>query len=122
MGETISQHTQIKRLSDWMVRMLTAQATIIQVAQETQQKHHKEYFDRFTTERTEFPVGSYVLINYGDDRPPSKLHTYWRGPYKVVKQDELNLNRYTVQNLVTGKLEDFPNKQLKPYIVSEHHE
>ena len=39
----------------------------------------------------------------------------------MIKQDELNKSRYTVQNLVTGKLEDFPNGQMKPYIVSDHH-
>jgi len=108
-------------LSEWMSRMLKAQADIIDIAQESQLKSHVEYFERFPTGRTEFPIGSYVLVNYGENRPPSKLHTYSRGPYRVVKQDEINPNRITVQNLVTSKLEDFPNKQLRPFEVDERH-
>ena len=55
-------------------------------------------------------------MNYGDQRPPSKLHANWRGPYRVVRQDDVDLNRYTVQNIVTNKLEDFPLHQLKAYL------
>ena len=57
--------------------MLDAQATIIQVAQQTQSRAQSEYFEKFTEERTKFPVGSLVLVDYGDNRPTSKLHTYW---------------------------------------------
>jgi hypothetical protein len=121
-GEDLSKPDKIKNLSEWMAKMLQSQADVIKVAEETQSKIHKEYFERFPSIRTEFQIGSYVLVNYGDNRPPSKLHTKWHGPYRVIKQDELNKNRYTVQNLVTGKLEDFPNGQMKPYIVSEHHQ
>ena len=104
--------------SGWL-KILDAQATITHVAQQTQSKAQSEYFEKFTEERTKFPVGSLVLVDYGDNRPTSKLHTYWRGPYRVVRQDESNPNRYTVQNLVTSKLEDFPNGQLKHYIWDE---
>ena len=118
-GESVGVDSKVKRFSEWMARMLDAQATIIQVAQQTQSRAQTEYFEKFTEERTTFPVGSLVLVNYGDNRPTSKLHTYWRGPYRVVRQDESNPNRYTVQNLVTSKLEDFPNGQLKHYIWDE---
>ena len=32
---------------------------------------------------TVFPVGSYVLFRY-NDRPPTRLHTKWHGPYCIV--------------------------------------
>jgi len=118
-GESISVDSKVKRFSEWMARMLDAQATIIQVARQTQSRAQSEYFEKFTEERTKFPVGSLVLVDYGDNRPTSKLHTYWRGPYRVVRQDESNPNRYTVQNLVTSNLEDFPNGQLKHYVWDE---
>ena len=88
--------------------MLKLQNDIITVAQQTQSKTHEDYFNKFTAERTEFPINSYVLVNYGDKPTPSKFHSYWRGPYRVVQQDNEDKNRYTVQNLVTNKLEDFP--------------
>ena len=108
-------------LSAWMARMLRSQADVIKIAKETQAKHQAEYFERFPITRTEFPEGSYVLKKPMDDgRPDSKLHTYWRGPYRVVKSDPTNPNRITVQNLVTKKLEDFANKQLKPYLTDDN--
>ena len=105
-----------KRLSEWTAKMLEMQQDIIKVAQQTQEKSHEDYFRKFSDERTEFPINSYVLVNYGDKQPPSKLHTFWRGPYRVVHQDSIDKNRITVQNLVTNKLEDFPVHQLKPYL------
>jgi len=121
--EQVDDTNKAIHLSAWMARMLRAQADVIKIAQETQAKHHVEYFERFPTARTEFLEGSYVLKRPMDgDRPESKLHTYWKGPYKVVKADPTNPNRITVQNLVTNKLEDFANKQLKPYITDEQFE
>ena len=34
---------------------------------------------------TVFPVGSYVLCRY-TDRPPTRLHTKWHGPYCVISR------------------------------------
>ena len=108
-----------RRLSTWMDKMLKIQDSIIQAAQEHQSKEHDTYFNNFPTTRSEFPVNSYVLVNYGDQQKPSKLHTEWRGPYRVVGKDEDDLNRYTVQNLVTNKLSDFHIKNLKTYQFDE---
>jgi transposase InsO family protein len=108
--------TQRRRLSEWTAKMLKLQHDIISVAQQTQSKTHEDYFDKFNDTRTEFPINSYVLVNYGDKQPPTKFHAHWRGPYRVVHQDDTDKNRYTVQNLVTNKLEDFPVHQMKPYL------
>ena len=111
-----TEQTKRRRLSDWTAKMLKLQTDIIRVAQQTQSKTHEDYFDKFSNTRTEFPINSYVLVNYGDKQPPTKFHAYWRGPYRVVHQDDTDKNRYTVQNLVTNKLEDFPVHQMKPYL------
>ena len=120
-GQEITTDMKATHLSEWMARMLRAQADIVTIAQETQHKNHTKHFQNFSTERTEFKIGDYVKINYGDNRPDSKLHTYWRGPYRVVNTDSINPNRIAVQNLVTGKIEDFPNGQLQPFEVDERH-
>ena len=105
-----------RRLSEWTAKMLKLQGDIIKVAQETQLKNHEAYFKRFTQKPTEFPINSYVLVSYGDKKPPTKFDSYWRGPFRVVSQDQDDKNRYTVQNLVTNKLQDFPVHQLKAYL------
>jgi hypothetical protein len=63
---------------------------------------------------TEFPINSYVLVNYEGDghKPPSKLHTFLRGPLRIVNRSG---PIYTLQNLVTNKLEDFHVKLLHPF-------
>ena len=32
----------------------------------------------------DYPPGSFVLVHYRNGAPPSRLHTYWRGPMRVV--------------------------------------
>ena len=32
----------------------------------------------------DYPLGSFVSVNYRTGAPPSRLHTYWRGPMRVV--------------------------------------
>ena len=60
-----------------------------------------------------------MLVDYGKQGPPDRRTWNWRGPYRVVKRDEEDPDRYTVQNLVTMKLEDFPTAQLKQFIADD---
>ena len=114
-----SEQKKILRMSEWVDKMSELQKDCIRVAQLTQAKIQDEYFDNYRNEDiTEFPLNSYVLVHYGDTRP-SKLSLDWKGPYRVVARDEQDLDRYTVQNLVTKKLEDFPTARMKPFVVNE---
>jgi len=63
---------------------------------------------------TEFPINSYVLVQYEnkEHKPPSKVHPVLRGPMKVVNSVG---NRYTCQNLVSFKCEDFHVTNLRPF-------
>jgi hypothetical protein len=67
---------------------------------------------------TEFPINSYVLVNYEatGHKPPTKLHTYLRGPLRVVNSVG---PIYTLQNLVTNQLEDFHVKLLHAFNYDE---
>ena len=69
---------------------------------------------RGTGDVTEFPINSYVLVNYENEqnRPPTKLHTHLRGPLQVVN---FVGPIYTLRNLVTNKLEDFHVKLLRAF-------
>jgi hypothetical protein len=108
--------------------MLEAQSEIIKIAQKTQQDTDDFQIAKRTRankrkfggkEITEFPINSYVLVNYEgeDNKPPSKLHTHLRGPLRVVNY---NGPIYTLQNLVNPtKLEDFHVKLLHPFKFDE---
>jgi hypothetical protein len=108
--------------------MLNAQSEILNLANKTQKetddfqiaKRNKSNKRKFgNMEITEFPINSYVLVNYEgeDNKPPTKLHTFLRGPLRVVNY---NGPIYTLQNLVNPtKLEDFHVKLLHPFKFDE---
>lgn len=96
----------------YLDKLLSAQRVIISIAQERQFAADVEHL-RLSEEKegeeggqlTEFPINSYVVMRYpaglgNGHRPPSKLHTKWQGPFRVVERTG---DRYTLQNLVTNK-------------------
>ena len=118
--KTASSHeNKVLRLSEWTENMLIKQRDIIRLAQLTQTNVHDQYFETFEEESiTKFPITSYVLVNHGDTRP-YRLTTEWKGPYRVIAQDKEDPDRYTVQNLITMKEEDFPASRMKLFIPNE---
>jgi hypothetical protein len=102
------------QLSEWIARMLQAQADIIRIAKEHQEEHDVHHISMHTSERTEFPINSYVLVQYEnlEHKAPSKIHPFLKGPFQVVNY---NGSIYTVRNLVTNKLEDFHITNLSPF-------
>ena len=62
---------------------------------------------------TEYAIDSYVLGHYRSGLPPTRLHTSWKGPMKVIQW--LN-SRYTLLDLITGKEMDFPVSDMKPFV------
>ena len=67
-----------------------------------EQNMHKEYLPN-----------SYVLLHYCTGLPPTRLHTNWNGPMRVIKG--LN-SRYTLLDLITGKEKDYLVSDMKPFI------
>ncbi len=98
-------------LSEWAQNMLTKQAELMKIAQQSQKSTDDFHMSQSVGEHTEFPVNSYVLVQYRD-RPPTKFHTQWEGPLRVVN---VKKNTYTLQNLVTLKTRDVHVTQLKPF-------
>ena len=67
-----------------------------------EQNSHKEYLP-----------DSYVLVHYRTGLPPTRLHTNWKGPMRVIKG--LNF-RYTLLDLITGKEKDYHVSDMKPFV------
>ena len=61
----------------------------------------------------EFKQNSYVLVHYRTGLPPTRLHTYWRGPMRVVSG--LN-SRYVLLDLITGKEKVYHVSDMKPFV------
>jgi len=43
---------------------------------------------------TEFPVGSYVFVHYTPSTGSNKLHSNWRGPWRIVEMDAVGAGNY----------------------------
>ena len=61
----------------------------------------------------EYLIDSYVLVHYRTGLPPTRLHTHWHGPMRVIKGSN---SRYTLLNLITGKEKDFHVSDMKPFV------
>jgi hypothetical protein len=114
--------------SDYYDNLLKVQSQLISVAQNQQHKLDAFHVAQRTPESlTEFPINSYVLCEY-EVKKPSKYHTNLHGPYRVVNVNR-NKTVYTVQHLITNKLQDYHAKLLRefrhdnntdPYEVAKH--
>jgi hypothetical protein len=100
----------------WTDKMLATQSKLIDIALTLQKKKDNEHLRLFDGIPTEFPINSYVLIQYPKTsfghKPPTKLHAPWQGPYRVVN---FVGSVYTVQDLVKFKNRDVHVSLLKPY-------
>lgn len=113
-------------LSDWASKMLSKQDELLKAARIEQDKHDTFHIAErqntagegdSTQQYTEYPVNSYVLVNY-HDRPPSKMHTPLRGPLRVVS---FNKSNYTLQDLVTNRTQNIHISKLRPFVFDEQH-
>ncbi len=96
--------------------MLATQSKLLNIAVNLQKKKDMEHLRSFNGIPTEFPLNSYVLVQYPKTafghKPPTKLHAQWKGPYRVVN---FVGPVYTLQNLVTMKNQDVHVSLLKAF-------
>ena len=73
--------------------------------------------DNYPEERTEFPIGSYVLAEHRHNAlrrgPKSKLLPYLRGPLLVKSLNDKGM--YVLQDLVTQRVSQHHMKTLRPF-------
>ena len=97
------------QVGEYLNKLYREQSLLIKKAQELLHAHQLEH-QRKAGAVSEFPVNSYVLVQYppGPGRrsqPPTKLHTHLKGPLKVVKHEGSD---YWLQDIVTGKTRKLP--------------
>jgi hypothetical protein len=115
------EHKIPTSLSQWSSDMLRDQQRLLSIALNRQLAHNKKHMevdDEVTI--TSYPPNAYVLVKYPDGplgrRPPDKLKTNLRGPYKVISNIGAN---YTLWNFVTNKEEQRHIKDIVPYNVDD---
>ena len=61
-----------------------------------------------------YPINSYVPVHYRSGSPPTRLHTSWRGPMRVISGSN---SRYTLYDLVSNKEKDYHVSDLKEFFM-----
>jgi hypothetical protein len=103
---------QESTLAEWAQKMQATQAELIELARKHQVERDQHHIiQQEPANTTEFPINSYVLVKYRN-RPPTKFHSAWRGPMRVVN---FNKSHYTLQDMVSDKLRNFHVTQLKAF-------
>ena len=105
-------------LTDYIDRMLLAQANILRAAQATQQakdEYHIATHD--VTYPTEYPINSWVLVTHPAGRR-SKLETYKTGPFLVITNEGA---QYTLQDTNTGRNFRLHVSTLTPFDYDPEH-
>ena len=59
---------------------------------------------QYPAERTQYAPNSYVLVVYREGSAPTRLHTQWKGPLKVISGSN---SKYILLNLITNKEKEF---------------
>jgi hypothetical protein len=62
---------------------------------------------------TVYPPDSFVLVRYRKGAPPSRLHTNWRGPMRIIGNDK---SIHTLYDLITNKTVQYHVYDIKPFI------
>jgi hypothetical protein len=112
-------------LDDYLTELMTLQEHLLQVAVAKQISTDQFHLAmrQPTAQHTEFPDNSYVLATYENDerRPPTKLHTRLRGPFRVVNTNAEDNRVVNVIHPVTNKLETIHKKLLRPFTYDPNH-
>jgi transposase InsO family protein len=116
--EAIKNELPPEKMDEWVGKMLIHQAEMLNIARKTQLTKDITHLERAKGIRpTLFAENSYVLVKTSSKytgKPPDKFTSHWKGPMRVVNNKVPN--KYTVQNLITLKMEDYHVTSLKQFI------
>jgi transposase InsO family protein len=110
---------------EWLTHLLLQQQTLLKSARSSQETLNNRNLSERNEKRegeavTSHPLGSYVLVKYPQSTygrgPPTKLLPFWKGPMLV---ETVAGNKYSLRNIVTGKIVDYHLQLLKPFLFDE---
>ena len=94
------------KIATWSSEMIEIQNRLINIAQKRQSDQDQTFMLRKQNNEmiTQFDINSFVLVLYPKSamgqRAPTKLHTHWKGPMRVISNQGAE---YTLHDLVQNK-------------------
>ena len=110
------------KVSAWSAGMIAQQDKIMKRAEKLQRGKDETHMANANPNRTEFPTGSWVLVEYHSSiirsGPPNKLNTFLRGPYKILRHE---LDHYTFYNHIDKKEESVHISLLHSFVFDANY-
>jgi transposase InsO family protein len=100
-------------ISSYMEKLLAMQDSILTIARDNSLLVDSLHMASKSTTQYEFEIGSHVLVRYQSGTPPTRLHTIWKGPLRVLRVQD---STYTLLDLVTNKENRYHVSYMKPFI------
>ena len=105
---------QNKPLSNCMSELLSIQDNLLKAsAKELLRTDLLHMTMSEQNKHTEYEPDSYVFIHYRTGSPPTRLHTYWRGPMRVANG---LYSQCVLLDIITGKEKIFHVSDMKPFV------
>jgi transposase InsO family protein len=101
-----------KPLSESAAKLLFLQDQLISIAADRLQITDSQRLGYYSTERTEFAAGDFVLVSCRKQLAPTRLHTKLIGPLRVVSNKG---NEYILLNLVSNKPKHYHITDMRPF-------
>ena len=99
-------------LHEYMSKLLAIQDSLIAAAKTQLLNTDEMHISSHTAEQYQFPIDSFVLVRYRKQTPPSRLHSLWRGPLRVLNTKN---SQYTLLDLITQKKRVYHISDMKPF-------
>jgi hypothetical protein len=99
--------------STYASSLLQIQKDLMDKLRELIRQQDKNHLATYDTKRTEFPIGSLVLCQWREGKPPSRLHCQWKGPLKVISFQQ---SEYLLLDFITNTEQSYHVKNLKQFL------
>jgi transposase InsO family protein len=104
---------QHEPLSATISKMLRLQDEVMNTAREVLKNTDDQHMASFPNRRpTEHLPDSYVLVRYRSGSAPTRLHTQWKGPLRVISNTG---SEYLLLDLITHKAKPYHITDMKPF-------
>ena len=100
-------------LSDYMGNLINLQNKLMNIARFNLKLIDNEHIVSYPAARTDFEPGSFVLVKYREGSAPTRLHTNWKGPLRVVSGAH---SQFLLLDLVTHKENVYHVTDMKPFL------
>ena len=111
--EERSHSTSLVPILSYMQKLLDTQDSLLKIAVENSLLIDSLHLTSKATPPFEFEIDSFVLVHYHSGNPPTRLHTIWKGPLRVLKVQD---STYTLLDLVTNKEHRHHASNMKPFV------